>query len=211
MQVALALTGFAIAGLVVLGLAAQADAARDPSASAFLEGAVKPQMQTTLRKSVPGIAVTRVTCFVPTSSKAITGPCTVRFRIAKYGLLGTYKLKATLANGGKLTIGTTYFLKCTDLHGRRASCDGRSNSGNGLISAPLAETQLLRQGFSLNGAGKRVKSAICTGVKGPRWVHGKFDDVFSRLRCVVKATDGSYSLVFQMAGAGYNLTGIKRR
>ena len=42
-------------------------------------------------------------------------------------------------------------------------------------------------------------------------MHGKFDDVFSQLRCVVKATDGSYSLVFQMAGAGYNLTGIKKR
>ena len=38
------------------------------------------------------------------------------------GLLGTYKLKATLANSGKLTLGTTFFLECTDLHGRRASC-----------------------------------------------------------------------------------------
>ena len=58
-----------------------------------------------------------MTCFVPTSSKAITGPCTVKFKVAKYGLLGIYKLKATLANGGKLTVGTTFFLKCTDLHG----------------------------------------------------------------------------------------------
>jgi hypothetical protein len=210
-HVALALTGIAIVGLAVLGFASQADAARDPSASAFLEGAVKPQMQTTLRKSVPGIAVTRVTCFVPTTSKVITGPCTVKFKVAKYGLLGTYKLKATLANGGKLTIGTTYFLRCTDLRGRRASCDGRSNSGNGLISAPLAETQLLRQGFTLKGATKKVQSATCTGSKAQRWVHGKFDDVFSRLKCVVKATDGSYSLVFQMAGAGYNLSAVKKR
>jgi hypothetical protein len=211
MHAALALTGLAIAALVVLGLASQANAARDPSASAFLEGAVKPQMQMTLRKSVPGIAVTRVTCFVPSTSKVITGPCTVKFKVAKYALLGTYKVKATLANGGKLTIGTTYFLKCTDLHGRRASCDGRSNSGNGLITAQLAETQLLRQGFALKGATKRVKAATCTGSKAKRWVHGKFDDVFSRLTCVVKTADGSYSLVFQMAGAGYNLTGIKKR
>ena len=42
-------------------------------------------------------------------------------------------------------------------------------------------------------------------------MHGKFDDVFSQLKCVVKAADGSYSLVFKMAGAGYNLTGIKKR
>jgi hypothetical protein len=211
MHVALALTGLVIAGLAVLGLASRADAARDPSASAFLEGAVKPQMQKTLRTNVPGIAVTRVTCFVPTASKAIAGPCTVRFKVAKYGLLGTYKLKATLANGGKLTIGATYFLRCTDLHGRRASCDGQSNSGNGLISAQLAETQLLRQGFSLKGATKKVKAATCTGSKAKRWVHGKYDDVFSRLQCVAKTATGSYSIVFTMAGNGYNLTGIKKR
>jgi hypothetical protein len=211
MHVALALTGLAIAGLVVLGVASQADAARDPSASAFLEGAVRPEMQKTLRKSVPGLAVTKVTCFVPTSSKTITGPCTVKFKIAKYSLLGTYKLKATLGEASRLTLGTTYFLKCTDLHGRRASCDGRSNSGNGLISAQLAETQLVRQGFPFRSATKRVKSALCTGSKGQRWLHGKFDDVFSQLNCVVRAADGSYSLVFRMAGAGYNLTAIRKR
>ena len=165
MQVALALTGFAIAGLAVLALAAHADAARDPAASAFLEGAVKPQMQKTLRKSVPGIAVTKVTCFVPSGERGDHRPVHRQVQGREVRLLGTYKLKATLANGGKLTLGTTYFLKCSDLHGRRASCDGRTNSGNGLISAPLAETQLLRQGFSLNGASKSVKSAVCTGSK----------------------------------------------
>jgi hypothetical protein len=42
-------------------------------------------------------------------------------------------------------------------------------------------------------------------------VHGKFDDVFSQLNCVAKAADGTYSLVFVMAGNGYNLTGIKKK
>ena len=43
-------------------------------------------------------------------------------------------------------------------------------------------------------------------------MHGKFDDVYTQLNCVVKAADGSYSLVFKMAGAdGYNLTKVKKR
>src|SRR5262245_7705081 len=54
-QVALALTGLVLVWLAVLGLASQAKAARDPSSSAFLEGALKPQMQTKLRKSIPGL------------------------------------------------------------------------------------------------------------------------------------------------------------
>jgi hypothetical protein len=209
LHAALALTGLAIAGLAVVGLASQANAARDPSASAFLEGALKPQMQATLRKTIPGIAITQVTCYVPQTSKVITGPCTAKFTISKYQLKGTYKAKATLDSKSRLTWSTSS-VACSDLHGRRASCTGQTNSGNGLISAQLAETQLLRQGFVFRNAKKKVKSALCTGSKGQRWVHGKFDDVYSQLKCAVQAADGSYSLVFKMAGQGYNLTGIKK-
>jgi len=206
----LALTGLALVGLAVLGLVPHANAARDPSASAFLEGALRPQMQATLRKSIPGLAITEVTCYVPQSSKAISGPCTARFTIPKYQLKGTYKAKATLDSKSRLTWSTSS-VSCSDLRGRRASCTGRTNSGNGLISAQLAETQLLRQGFSLNGADKKVSDATCTGSKAQRWLHGSYDDVYSRLNCVVKAAGGSYNLVFVMAGNGYNLTGIKKR
>src|SRR5262249_50673295 len=136
-HVALALTGLVLVGLAVLGLASQAKAARDPSASAFLEGALKPQMQTTLRESIPGLVVTTVTCYVPTTSKAITGPCTARFTVSKYQLKGTYKTKATLDSKSRLSWSTSS-VSCTDLRGRRASCTGQTNSGNGLISAQLA-------------------------------------------------------------------------
>src|SRR5262249_25959970 len=102
----LALTGLALVGLAVLGLVPHANAARDPSASAFLEGALRPQMQATLRKSIPGLAITEVTCYVPQSSKAISGPCTARFTIPKYQLKGTYKAKATLDSKSRLTWST---------------------------------------------------------------------------------------------------------
>ena len=82
-EVALALTGFAMPAGV--SPRAQADAARDPSASAFLAGALKPQMQKTLARASPGIVVTKVTCFVPTTSKADHRQCTVKFTVAKSG------------------------------------------------------------------------------------------------------------------------------
>src|SRR5262245_16078256 len=93
--IALAVTGLALVGLAALGLAAHADAARDPSASAFLEGAVKPAMQQKLKRMIPGLVITKVTCFVPTTSTAIKGPCTAKFTVAKYQLKGTYRTSAT--------------------------------------------------------------------------------------------------------------------
>ena len=206
---ALALTGLAVLGLLALG-AREARAAIDPAASAVLAGALKPQMQKTLGKSIPGIKVTQVACYVPRSSKAIAGPCTAKFTVARYQLKGTYKAKASLASNSRLAWSTSS-VTCSDLHGRRASCTGQTSSGNGLISAQLAETQLLRNGFVFKGAKKKVRSAFCTGSKGKRWSHAKFDDVYSQLSCVVKATDGSYGVTFKMVGnAGYNLTGIRK-
>jgi hypothetical protein len=208
--IALALTGLALVGLAALGLASKAGAARDPSASAFLQGAVKAGMQQKLRQSLPGLTITRVTCFVPTSSTAIKGPCTAKFTVAKYQLKGTYRVTATLDSQSRLTWATTS-RTCTDLRGRRASCTGETNTGNGLISAQLAETQLLRNGIRAGGGSLKVKSAVCTGMKSKRWLRGKFDDVYAQLRCSVRASNGSYSLVFRMAGAnGYNLVSVKK-
>jgi hypothetical protein len=208
--IALAVTGLALVGLAALGLAAQADAARDPTASAFLEGAVKPAMQQKLKQMIPGLVITKVTCFVPTSSAGIKGPCTAKFTVAKYQLKGTYRVDATLDQQSRLTWSTTA-RDCTDLRGRRASCTGETNTGNGLISAQLAETQLLRNGINAGGRTLKVKSSICSGIKSKRWVRGKFDDVYAQLRCTVRASNGSYSLVFRMAGAnGYNLVSVKK-
>ena len=187
MHVALALTGLAIAGLAVLGLAAQADAASDPSASAFLEGAVKPQMQKTLRKKRPRARRDQGDVLRPDVEQDDRRAVHRQVQGREVGLLGTYKLKATLANGGKLTLGTTYFLKCTDLHGRRASCDGREQLRQRADQrAARGDAAAARRASSLKSATKRVKSAVCTGSKGQRWVHGKFDDVFSQLNCVVR-------------------------
>jgi hypothetical protein len=90
-----------------------ATAAIDPSASAVLAGALKPAMQSTLKKKVPGIVITKVTCFVATSSKVITGPCQARFTVAKYRLNGVYRAKATLSSRSRLTWSTTS-VACTD-------------------------------------------------------------------------------------------------
>jgi hypothetical protein len=208
--IAVAVTGLALVGLAALGLAARADAVRDPTASAFLEGALKPAMQKELKKQIPGLVITKVTCFVPTASAAIKGPCTAKFTVAKYQLKGTYRANGTLNQRSRLTW-STRSVTCTDLRGRRASCTGETNTGNGLISAQLAETQLLRNGIAAGGSSLDVKSAICTGVKSKRWLRGKHDDVYSQLRCSVKASNGSYNLVFRMAGAnGYNLVSVKK-
>jgi hypothetical protein len=210
-KLALAVTGLVLAGLVVLGLAAQADAARDPTASAFLEGALRPAMQTKLRKSVPGLAITKVTCFVETTSAQIQGPCTAEFTVAKVSLKGTYRVDAKLDSQSRLTWTTTSHT-CTDLRGRRASCTGRTSSGNGLISAQLAENNLVANGISAGAAAVKVKSAICVGVKSAKWSHAKFDDVYAQLKCSVSAKGGgSYSLLFVMAGNGYNLTHVVKK
>ena len=205
MRMAVALTAFVVFGLAAFGVS-ESYGAIDPTASAVLAGALKPEMQKTLKKQVPGLVVTTVKCYVPSASAQITGPCTAKFTVGKYGLKGAYKTKATLSNKSKLSWSTTS-VSCSDLHGRRAACNGQTSSGSGLISAQLAETQLLRQGIVVKNATKKVSSALCTGSKAKRWVHGKFDDVFSQLRCVAKTADGSYGLVFRMAGQGYNLTG----
>src|SRR6186997_771337 len=90
-RLAVAVTALAMLGIAALGLATTARATIDPSASAILAGALKPQMQKTLKAKVPGLVVTKVTCFVPTSSKLIAGKCTAKFSVARARLLGTYK------------------------------------------------------------------------------------------------------------------------
>ena len=168
-------------------------------------------MQTTLKKQVAGLVITKVTCYVPTTSAAIAGKCTAKFKLAKYALLGIYQAKATLNSQSRLTWSTTG-RTCTDLRRRRASCTGESNTGNGLISAQLAETQLLTNGVVYQSATKKAKTAVCSGLKTHKWKRGEFDDVYAQLKCSVKATDGaSYSLVLVMAGSdGYKLTQVKR-
>jgi hypothetical protein len=201
----------ALLGMAVLAVTSSAHAANDKSASAVLAGALKPAMQTTLKKQVPGIVITKVKCYVPTTSKTITGKCNATFKLAKFSLLGTYQAKASLSNTSRLTWSTTG-RTCSDLRRRRASCTGESSTGNGLISAQLAESSIVTNGFPVGGAAKKASSAVCAGVKTKRWKHGEFDDVYAQLKCSVKGTDkATYSLVFTMAGAsGYNLTKVKR-
>src|SRR5262249_18045522 len=152
------------------------------------------------RKSVPGLVVTKVKCSVPVGSGPISGPCTANFTVVRYGIKGVYEARATLDNKGRLSWSTTS-RKCTDLRGRRASCNGRTSTGNGLISAELAEHQLLAHGIDYKQATVKAKSAVCTGLKSHKWVRGQFDDVFTQLKCDVKAADGvAYSVVFVMAG-----------
>lgn len=198
-----------LVGTALLG-ATPATAEIDKSASAVLASALKPGMQSTLRKEVPGLVITKVTCYVPTTNAAISGPCTATFKLAKYKLLGTYRAKATLGNQMQVTWSTTS-RSCTDLRRRRASCTGETSTGNGLISAQLAETQLLTNGLSYKAVAKKAKTAVCAGLKTSKWKRGEFDDVYARLKCSVKATDGaSYSLVLVMSGNGYRLTKVQR-
>ncbi len=79
----------------------------------MLASALKPAMQTKLRKAVPGLKVTKVTCYVPTTSKLISGKCTAKFSVVKYKLLGVYQAKATLDSRSRLTWSTTK-VSCTD-------------------------------------------------------------------------------------------------
>jgi hypothetical protein len=108
-----AVSALALLGVAALGVAAEAGAAIDPSASAVLAGALKPQMQKTLAKKVPGLVVTRVTCFVPTTSKLIAGKCTAKFSVAKARLLGTYQTTASMSSRALLKWSTTS-VACTD-------------------------------------------------------------------------------------------------
>jgi hypothetical protein len=211
-KIAFAVTALATLGLAVLGLASQADAARDPSASAFLEGALKPAMQTRLRQDVPGLKITKVTCFVPTTSNVIQGKCTAKFTVTKFHLKGTYQATAKLDAQSRLTWSTTSHT-CTDMRGRRASCTGETSSGKGLISAQLAETQLVANGINFQSGSVKVKSASCVGLKSKKWNRGKFDDVYSQLKCTAKGSDGAtYGVTFVMVGTdGYNLTNVTKK
>jgi hypothetical protein len=211
-RLAIAGTTLILLGAAVPGGTTSAAAAIDPSASAFLAGALKPAMQSTLKKQVPGLVITKVTCFVPTTSAVIAGKCTAKFKLAKYNLLGVYQAKAKLDNKSRLSWSTSA-RSCTDSRTRqRASCTGESSTGGGLISARDAEAQLLRSGFIVRNAKKSAKSAVCTGLKSKKWKHGEFDDVFKQLRCDVKAADGTYRLVFVMVNAGnYRLTSVAKR
>jgi hypothetical protein len=102
-----------LAAVAVVSVAGPASAAIDPSASAVLASALKPAMQTKLRKTVKGLVVTKVKCVVPTTSKLITGKCTARFTVAKYKLDGVYRAKATLDSRSRLSWSTTS-VSCTD-------------------------------------------------------------------------------------------------
>jgi hypothetical protein len=70
-------------------------------------------MQTKLRMAVQGLKVTKVTCYVPTTSKLISGKCTAKFSVVKYKLLGVYQANATLDSRSRLTWSTTK-VSCTD-------------------------------------------------------------------------------------------------
>ena len=201
-----------VAAAALLVGAAPAGAAIDPSASAVLAGALKPAMKTKLKKLVPGLVITKVTCFVPTTSNAISGKCTARFTVAKYRLDGVYRAKATLSSRGRLTW-TTTSNSCTDARThQRASCTGESSTGNGLISARDAEAQLIANGFVYQGKAMRAKSAVCRGSKSAKWQRGEFDDVFARLQCDLRAADGgAYRVVFLMTGPqGYRLGDVTK-
>jgi len=210
-RIATALTALVVLAIAALGVASQADAARDPSASGFLAGAVKQAMQSSLGKQLPGLKITSVTCFVPTSSSAIEGKCTAKFTAAKLALKGVYRINGKLSNTSRTTV-TVTSKACTDLRGRRASCTaGETSSGNGMISAALAETNLRANGISTQAKKLKVKSAVCNGIKSKKWQHAKFDDVYTQLKCSVKASDGgSYSVTFVMSGDGYGLTNVTR-
>jgi hypothetical protein len=208
----LTLAGAALALLgAAAGPASSAVAAVDPSASAFLAGAVKPALQSTLKKQVPGFAVTKVTCFVPTTSAAIKGKCTAQFKVAKANLLGRYQVTAKLDSQGRLTWSTTS-RSCTDSRTRqRASCTGESSTGGGLISARDAETQILGNGYAFKNVEKKAKTAVCRGVKSAKWKRGEFDDVFKKVKCDVQAADGKYTVVLLMVNGGtYRLTGVAK-
>ncbi len=112
-RLAVAVTALAMLGTAVLGLTASAGAAIDPSASAVLAGALKPVMQSTLKKKVPGLVVVKVTCYVPMTSPTIAGKCTAKFKVTKYSLLGVYQTKAELSNKSMLKWSTTA-VSCSD-------------------------------------------------------------------------------------------------
>jgi len=196
-----------------LGAATSATAAIDPSASAFLAGGVKPAMQSTLKKQVPGLVITKVTCFVPTTNATIAGKCIAKFKVAKSSLLGVYQVTAKLDSQSRLSWSTTS-RSCTDSRThQRASCSGQSNTGNGLISPRDAEAQLLTNGFVYRAGKRKAKSAVCTGLKSHKWNRGEFDDVFARVRCDIKASDGgSYRLVLVMVNSRtYQLRNVTKR
>jgi len=102
-----------IAAAALVSFAGPAAAKIDPSASAVLAAALKPAMQAKLKKSVPGIVVKKVTCYVPTTSKLISGPCRAAFTVTKYRLDGVYRAKATLNSRSRLSWSTSS-VSCTD-------------------------------------------------------------------------------------------------
>jgi hypothetical protein len=110
-----------VAAAAALG-SGSGSAAIDPTASAFLAGAVKAGMQKTMKTKVPGLVITKVTCFVPRSSAAVAGKCTTKFTVAKYKLDGVYHVRAKLDSRGRLTWATTS-VACSDSRThKRVSC-----------------------------------------------------------------------------------------
>ena len=86
-------------------------------------------MQKTLKKQVPGLAGHQGDVLRPDRrARPSPGPCTAKFTVAKYELKGTFKAKAKLSATSRLSWSTSS-RTCTDLHGRRASCTGETNTG----------------------------------------------------------------------------------
>ena len=113
MKLARTSLALAVVATAALGSTHSASARIDPSASAVLAGALKPAMQAKLKKAVRGLVVTKVTCYVSTTSKLVSGPCTARFTVARVHLDGVYRAKATLDNRSRLSWSTSA-VTCTD-------------------------------------------------------------------------------------------------
>jgi hypothetical protein len=211
-ELAVAVTATALLAAATLTLAATARAAIDPSGSAFLAAGVKQAMQNRMLNEVPGMVITKVTCFVPTTSAALKGKCTAKFKVPKVKLLGVYQVNGSMDNQSRVSFATTS-AACTDSRtGQRASCTNETSSGGGLVAPRLAESSLLSNGFTVGAAKKKAKTAVCRGVKSKRWKRGEHDDVFAQLDCNVRATDGAaFKLSFVVTGGtAYRLANVKR-
>ena len=114
-SVAVALAAAAVLAAAVLAAAVPVPvgAAIDPDASAKLAGELKTQMQLKLKKLVPGLVITKVTCYVPATSKLVSGKCTARFTIAKYRVTGVYQAHATKNAESRLSWSTSA-VSCAD-------------------------------------------------------------------------------------------------
>jgi hypothetical protein len=106
--------------LVAGSLAAAASAAR-PTDASVLAKSLKTSLQTSYRKTVPGLVFTKVTCSLARGAAA--GRCSAAFALSARGLKGVYTIKATVnrKTGGVRWRATS--VACTDGRtGKRISC-----------------------------------------------------------------------------------------